>query len=115
MPPALQESFRGAAIENALESLHDPAAAAAHFPHLPADSNERIDCADRIAKAWAGAGDFEAAASWIQSLPRDTARDFATAALAEGVHATDPQAARAWAAEIRSENIRASVLKKLGP
>ena len=115
MPPALQESFRGAAIENALESLHDPAAAAAHFPHLPADSNERIDCADRIAKAWTTSGDFEAAASWIQSLPRDTARDFATAALAEGVHATDPQAARAWAAEIQSENIRVGVLKKLNP
>ena len=115
MPPEMQVSFRGAAIENALESLHNPAAAATHFPHLPADSDERINCADRIAKAWAEAGDFEAAAAWIQSLPRDTARDFATAALAEGVHATDPQAARAWAAEIQSETIRAGVLKKLGP
>ena len=69
MPPAFQESFRGAAIENALESLHNPAAAATHFPHLPADSDERINCADRIAKAWTEAGDFEAAAAWIQSLP----------------------------------------------
>ena len=59
-------------------------------------------------------GLLEAAAAWIQSLPRGTARSFATAALAEGVHATDPQAARAWAAEIQSETIRAGVLNKLG-
>ena len=91
-----------------------PGLPATYFPHLPADSDERINCADRIAKAWTEAGDFEAAAAWIQSLPRDTARDFATAALAESIHATDPQASRAWAVEIQSWTIRAGVLKKLG-
>ena len=46
-----------------------PGLPATYFPHLPADSDERINCADRVAKAWTEAGDFEAAAAWIQSLP----------------------------------------------
>jgi len=113
IPEEWQPAFWCGLTNSALEDAGDAASAARHFPNIPVDEEDRMDLADRITKAWLKAGDAASASAWVQALPRDTARDFAAAALAEGLHASDPEAARTWAADIQSETIRRGVLQKL--
>ena len=113
IPDTAAPAFWAGAADGALDGGNGPQEAATAFARLPADCEDRIDLADRITKEWLRRNEPEAASRWVQSLPRDMARDFAAAALAEGLILTDPDAAAQWAADIQSERIRGDVRKRL--
>jgi hypothetical protein len=93
-------------------SERDPAAAASALIRLPGDTEERMELAGRVTRDWLKV-DPAAASEWVRSLPAGLARDFAAAALAEGLALTDPEAAALWARDIRNEKMRTDLLKRI--
>lgn len=112
------ESVRGAFWNGVLESFSssdgNPAYAAAAFDRMPAGINGREKYAEKITGAWV-AQDPAAASAWILKLPRDSARDHAAAILAETLRKSDPEAAIAWASDIKDSAIRETTLESVIP
>jgi hypothetical protein len=114
VPEQAQASFWAGVANGSLEGTAGPRAAAAAFSHLPPEFEDRPGLADRITQQWLRTGDEQAASEWVRSLPRDRARDFAAAALAEGIVLTDPEAAQRWAADIQDHRMQEKVLQRIG-
>ncbi|HWB01748.1 MAG TPA: hypothetical protein VG796_01910 [Verrucomicrobiales bacterium] len=113
VPDKARTPFWAGVASGAVESGKSAEFAAAAFAHLPVeDSDERMDLADRITDLWVKT-DARTASGWVQALPQGRTRDMAAAALAEGLILTDPGAAARWAADIRSDRMRADVQGRL--
>jgi hypothetical protein len=114
IPGPVRAPFWAGVADGSIGDGKDPARAAEAFAQLPPDCDDRMTLAERITEEWLRRDNPEAASEWVRSLPPDRARDFAAAALAEGLTLTDPEAAAVWARDIRDESMRESVLKRMG-